>query len=1787
MSQRAYTNDRGNISQNNGWDGMGEYNPFSGNGQYMSAASMGQDSFGDFAPIGGGGGGGTTYTPPVNPNPIYVPPSFNTNGIIKISSFTDEPSAHFENNNIIGVGKSAIKSYTFVSFGQLKTYKVNITGKIPTNYFTVNIEKKFNNQTDILNNADNQDLGTPDTNKTFNPNNQSGTNTGRQPGASTNFNFGGKGNTNDNLSNNFSEIVSVKEYQLSTNGVFEFKAERKYELKSRDAFGVVRGLDNINVDLNFTFKEGKQPIPADPNTKLAISFDGNYTAELGDRVTLSYDLVDTTNSEFIKSGVVKLSDSGNDPEDIPTSNLNNSNLKLRIDGLLPSEYSVNSVYYTNLKFDVSTIKGKIDFTKWTKVNTIFEVPGKDLKSDLAIYIVFDKAVQKVVPTLSLPTNVFNVEVKDSDPDKSIVIPFDTTQADTVDVAFESGQIINLKAEEGRVILSFRKNFNSKYGVQKIKLIAKNEDNGTNSNGLPALINFLAIDNFPSIIQTTAPAEIDVPSFSDFNIEYDVLYKAKDATSVDVDLILKDKTRINLYKNTTVDNKIKINLKELSVKYPGWNGSDSVKLIIKPYNRGGDKELVGNEYEIVTTIKYPSIQLDETLITKAVYDAFAEILKIDEPEKESKYLTHLLNLDNDNRILISSYEEDNWTLSEKEQDNLGNTKVKKEVQSVILKLYNPLPANVLVNDTIWITKLLTNPLIETIVLNEQAEQEFPYIKGPNFTIDIDFVQGNSTNYESLDDLILSASSATSLIQTYLSGSDISAEDLNVEYVSGNITSSTARYQWDNFVHFSSAEERIKNFVYKLQLVENYENLIASASASPASASLSTLQDIKTQTDKKSQLIKGFDGFETFLFTSSSKFTTATSSSMTLPYSGSVRVNTTNKEVVGWYENIIGLATEYDISNPNYLVRNIPQYILVNPENENYLLFFSMIGHYFDTIYFYTKAIERSRQFGYNNTNTAADRLLFDYLKSFNWNARNLGDSAQLWEYLYGEDVNGNAKVTTPVKERTNEVWRRILNNLPYLLKHKGTRRGIHALMACYGIPSSNLSIMEFGGSEVSNDFESKLLVDDTSYALKIGEEYDLMYLNIPWKTTSTGRKPDTVEFFIKPLATPSGSIKIVESVGNWNIAMSGSGDNYGKIVLNYNSANNNVTSSTVPIFNGNYFGVCASRTISGSYSVLDLSVMQTIGDRQIFNTTTSHKVLTTSVDWEIGTQIRLGTTTKPTLRSAVDEFRLWETPLSRSRFEEHVYYPEMINGNHISSSTTDLIFRLDFEYPKDVSVVNKFINVAPTTYYSESYKRNDYEDGTRPFSEIRTTNSFSPISASAVSALTLPTYPYHFELINRNSVLEIPSLGASRYSTNKVRFSSQSLVADLSVNSRSTVKNYDASPIDSNRVGVFVSPTKELNFDIAKSIGANNLDDYIGDPSDLYNDSYRGLDSLRRYYFKRIKNPDIYEYINIVKYYEKAMFEDIKQMLPARAKFTSGILIEPHFLERSKYQHQRPEADDYYKEGVADASNTLVIAENLQYDVELDTNNTILIGENNQYEGLVDANKDTILIGENNQYDSKIDANAEIQPAGQNNQYETIVDAKLELPTVTSQALNIETNKLLESNPYQDVGFSVYAKNGYAIRSYYDQFNVLRKERILINLVTENKQKYIERYAVTQSVSKKGDPRRGFKAPEPITYSETKLVIQPYTGSNGLVSNPPIATGSITNVTPVDGYLPTHYKYVGDLTTGLQNSYFRGSKNTAATTLDGSSPVESFISNPNAIKVLPGRAVTEPIIKTDN
>jgi hypothetical protein len=175
--------------------------------------------------------------------------------------------------------------------------------------------------------------------------------------------------------------------------------------------------------------------------------------------------------------------------------------------------------------------------------------------------------------------------------------------------------------------------------------------------------------------------------------------------------------------------------------------------------------------------------------------------------------------------------------------------------------------------------------------------------------------------------------------------------------------------------------------------------------------------------------------------------------------------------------------------------------------------------------------------------------------------------------------------------------------------------------------------------------------------------------------------------------------------------------------------------------------------------------------------------------------------------------------------------------------------------------------------------------------------------------------------------------------------------------------------------------------------------------------------------------------------------------------------------------------------------------------------------------------------------------------------------------------------------YEDIGFGLYAQSGSAIRTYINKDGMVVKERIKVSLITKAKTRtYLKPVSILPSGLA---DVRGEYTKELQTYYETSLNIQPFTGSNGLPTSFPNVSGDVISVQLVDGYLPTHNKFVSDLTTGLKNSYYLGSKyesfidgngNTIWNTIDGAKPVETFVSNPNTLTVnKTGRSTNEPIL----
>ena len=255
--------------------------------------------------------------------------------------------------------------------------------------------------------------------------------------------------------------------------------------------------------------------------------------------------------------------------------------------------------------------------------------------------------------------------------------------------------------------------------------------------------------------------------------------------------------------------------------------------------------------------------------------------------------------------------------------------------------------------------------------------------------------------------------------------------------------------------------------------------------------------------------------------------------------------------------------------------------------------------------------------------------------------------------------------------------------------------------------------------------------------------------------------------------------------------------------------------------------------------------------------------------------------------------------------------------------------------------------------------------------------------------------------------------------------------------------------------------------------------------------------------------------------------------------------------------------------------------NIGFGTTLDTTlEYSLSSENNQYYGLIESASIDKIIAENYQYDGLYNYIDDTNIQSEYYQKEVNIDAGLGEPTILTEIDIYDLNTIVGQSDYETIGFGIYAEHGHAIRTYFDKNGRRVKERIKVDLIKEQKRRDIVKFK--EVIGDKGDPRGGLILTSSVYY-ETKLNIQSFESAS--VIN--IGTSNIVEVTPLHGYLPTHYRNTSDLTKGLENSFFRGSKNTAATTLDGTPPVETFTSNPNTLKVnKAGRDASEPILEVD-
>ena len=933
---------------------------------------------------------------------------------------------------------------------------------------------------------------------------------------------------------------------------------------------------------------------------------------------------------------------------------------------------------------------------------------------------------------------------------------------------------------------------------------------------------------------------------------------------------------------------------------GTGGGGASTIPNKLYQRFVSKiDEIDVEQGIIITKDNLSDKLDDRLSPKTFDQSMNWAIKYD--NFDYKKLNTLIDFGNNQKAIIVN--------SQTDVDS-----VKIAPHSVVLKTYNEVPDNIQVKQNVHIVQEMSEPIRETIRLYpfEDAELGDPILRQPTEQ-SIDYINNSKTGQRSQEDIYTDNNFLSgSLFNELQSGSK--SVEVNVDY-----------NEYKNFSTFGSVEKRLQNFRTKLQQYEAYS--LESASFAVKATTTSSVYDsaIAKNEELKNGILNNFDHYEKYLYYQSSS---AESSSFGLQFDNSwpktnsskpyTLADVTASAATTWYNNNITSASLYDQNNPNRLVNLIPEHIIRDSENQPFVDFLDMVGHYFDNFLIYIKAFEDTYDRREKLTEGLSKDLVWTISDAFGWKQPSGKELVELHRYIKGYQLSGSATSSTyevyseeSEKDIEREIWGRVLSSMPYILKRKGTRESIEALVNSYGIPPTILRINEYGGPDVK---EYQPTFDIRQRFTRALDFTNSQYIQTQWKETSGSlRTPDTIEFRFR--AASSSNQVLVAKDQRFAVRLIDEGsttDNKGKVefLISSSLGTTSVTSSLFPVFNNEFWSVGITREKSAGYDFTtdrtieyntteslqyNLFVKQYEAGRSkiLYDSSTSMTLsgstastgLTSSLQngqWTASGDVFFGSTGSfgdlgVEFTGSLQEIRYFNAPLTESAFNNHTAAPKAINGNHASASFTDLAFRLRLDDNKNLSTSSDLMNTAPDRI---------------TFSQ--TSSAYQSGSAVGFSANT-------FSNIEQEEKALTPNVG-QKLSNSKVRIEQNWIPSGsgLSVDYRTEESSYDTAPIDSNKVGVFFSPTDVINRDIIESLADLDFDQEIGDPRDEQELFYRGLRKLSDSFFQKYKGTNnFWDYMRLIKYYDQAIFEQIKKVIPARTKFNFGVVVEPTILERPK------------------------------------------------------------------------------------------------------------------------------------------------------------------------------------------------------------------------------------------------------------------------------------------------
>jgi len=780
--------------------------------------------------------------------------------------------------------------------------------------------------------------------------------------------------------------------------------------------------------------------------------------------------------------------------------------------------------------------------------------------------------------------------------------------------------------------------------------------------------------------------------------------------------------------------------------------------------------------------------------------------------------------------------------------------------IVIKLLQPLSQDIKEEYYCQIKEILFSKIELDVEISDELDYDskqidnLKFLHGQNLpTIDY------QTQQYSYSDLITTSSFYSYSIEDLVKKLENDTQ-LNIDYS-----------DFSNHVFFAFSEDILDTAYHKIRQIINLETMKQQVTANDL------LPLFYTYENKQREIIYDMTGYEQYVYNTSWPRVNNSTGGL---------YHYTSSNVVQWYATQSISASLWDNNNNAQIYHNIPNYYFENDTNNVFYNYVHAMAMHYDYIKQHMDQFMNFININYDSHDIPPNNLLWLLGKYFGFTMYDGNSMKSLTNYLLGKEVSGSSSVTS-LQNTTYNIWKRILNNLPYIYKTKGTQESIRALLNSYGIPADILQIDEYTVGQSyyeTSSYETYYSPIKSSKYLKINENSYLKFVDLcqlmpgsssdVWSdrtfelTYKTNYSFNGEQIFLSQHTTKDETLSL-----NFY-------PNY--ILYSYASGTGGTDSMIIPFSasNNTFTYICFGTMLSSSLpnkSGAFFRVIQYNDDLLVFNTGSNYTEinlsgfgLSTSTD-----DVMIGDyDTNGLSNFGIMEFRCWNRKLTEDEMLKHAYDFRSVALNTPLSNISESSERWNIQDLRARYKLDDKIDLNSNVYGLKNSAPN-------PIGYCEACNFVELPFATSSS--------YYWADITKNTKTFVPSISARRRDR-KIRVCSGTIAP-----------NVNDIPV----INMEWSPTKVIDDDIIEYVADVDFNSILGDPKEYYSSSYALLDRYTKNYFnKYIHSYDFYKFMDLVTNVDKSLQKSIEQLIPARSQLNYGISIGSHIFERNRYNYNK-------------------------------------------------------------------------------------------------------------------------------------------------------------------------------------------------------------------------------------------------------------------------------------------